>query len=67
VVTVQTGCGQVAFYAFMSSEESLQELKPALGRLAKRHEEQGVPIKAVYVDKCCSYRAGIKEVYFCGF
>jgi hypothetical protein len=46
---------------------SCPQRRACLGRLAKRHEEQGVPIKAVYVDKCCSYRAGIKEVYFCGF
>lgn len=56
------GEGQILWYGFLTSTESLRELCPHIERLGQRLEDARVLVDVVYVDKCCEYGPMILEV-----
>lgn len=55
--------GQVIWYAFVFTKESMRELKPALQILKQRLDKLGLKPKVGYVDNCCTVRSAYKEVF----
>lgn len=60
--SIMRGDACFLWYGFLTQQESLEELFPHVQRVAQRHTDAGVLIRAFYVDKCCQYRAKLLAV-----
>jgi hypothetical protein len=63
--TIMGGCARILWYGFLTSAESMRELKPHLEKLGQRIRGLNVSVVVVYVAKCCgsgSYGSTITEV-----
>ena len=62
-ITILNEHKQCLWWGMIKNSESIEEIRPHLVKLKARCERLGTEIKVIYVDKCCTVRNKLQEIF----